>query len=415
MKIPSAAPIAALVCLFLLLMPVSRAQTYTWTNFVGMPGVTGTNDGTGTNAGFYSPLGLALDSSGNLYLADQGNDTIRMIASNAAVTTLAGLARSSGSTNGTGGNARFYFPVGVATDTSGNVYVADTDNHTIRKIAPGGVVSTLAGLAGFPGYTDGVGNGARFNYPDGVTVDAAGNVYVADTSNELIRKITPGGVVTTVAGTVFTSGTNDGTGAAALFNGPKGLALDSSTNLYVADTGNDTIRKITPAGVVTTLAGLGGVSGRVDATGKAARFYAPSGLAMDTSGNLYVADTYNQCLRLVTPAGTVTTLALGQFSRPYGIAMDASANLYVSDYASEIIKKGIPPYILLSLSIKSPTNNTVQVYWPSLSTGYQLQVNTNLTTTNWATPVQTIIDDGTNKSIFITPPMNNAFYRLKHS
>ena len=163
----------------------------------------------------------------------------------------------------------------MAVDSAGNVYVADTYNHTIRKITPAGVVSTLAGLAGSCGSADGTGANARFYYPYGVAVDSAGNVYVADTDNHTIRKITPGGVVSTLAGLAGSSGSADGTGANARFHYPSGVAVDSAGNVYVADTDNHTIRKITPAGVVSTLAGLAGSYGSADGTGANARFYQP--------------------------------------------------------------------------------------------------------------------------------------------
>ena len=182
----------------------------------------------------------------------------------------------------------------MAVDGSGNVYVADSGNYTIRKITPAGVVSTLAGLAGSSGSADGTGSAARFYYPTGVAVDGSGNVYVADTGNYTIRKITPAGVVSTLAGLAGSTGSADGTGSAARFYYPYGVAVDGSGNVYVADTGNYTIRKITPAGVVSTLAGTAGSSGSADGTGSAARFNYPTGVAVDGSGNVYVADSMQQ-------------------------------------------------------------------------------------------------------------------------
>ena len=176
-------------------------------------------------------------------------------------------------------------------------------------MTPAGVVTTLAGLAGSQGSADGTGSAARFAWPIGVAVDSTGNVYVADNGNDTIRKVTPAGVVTTLAGLAGSSGSADGTGSAARFYGPSGVAVDSAGNVYVADTGNYTIRKVTPAGVVTTLAGLAGTEGSADGTGSAARFSYPSGVAVDSAGNVYVADTGNNTIRKVTPAGVVTTLA----------------------------------------------------------------------------------------------------------
>ena len=303
----------------------------------------GSADGTGAAARFTSPIGVATDASGNVYVADFANNTIRKITPAGVVTTLAGTAGSSRSADGTGSEARFGDPTGVTTDAGGNLYVADATNHTIRKITPAGVVTTLAGRAGFRGSADGTGAAAMFNFPIGVATDASGNVYVADRSNHTIRKITPAGVVTTLAGTAGTRGSADGTGAAARFNFPVGVATDTSGNVYVADQSNSTIRKITPAGVVTTLAGTAGTSGSADGTGAAASFYSPRFVATDTSGNVYVTDTVNSTIRKITPAGVVTTLAgtagrkgfqpgvlPGGLSEPSGIAVEGS-KIYISD------------------------------------------------------------------------------------
>ena len=217
------------------------------------------------------------------------------------VTTFAGGAK--GSADGTGADARFYRPRGVAVDGDGNVYVADNENHTIRKITPAGVVTTLAGTAGSSGSADGTGAAARLTSPFGVAVDGDGNVYVADSSNHTIRKITPAGVVTTLAGTAGSSGSADGTGADARLRYPYGVAVDGDGNVYVADNSNHTIRKITPAGVVTTWAGTYPERGFSDGRGPFARFQNPYGVAVDGDGNVYVADSSNHAIRKITPTG----------------------------------------------------------------------------------------------------------------
>jgi len=259
---------------------------------------------------------------------------------------LAGLSLT-GSADGTGDAARFAFPQAVAADTAGNVYVADTSNHTIRTITPEGAVSTLAGLAGVAGSTDGTGSAARFNFPAGVAVDSAGNVYVADIGNNTIRTITPAGAVSTLAGLAGSDGSTDGIGSAARFSGPRGVAVDTTGNVYVADFGNSTIRKITPAGMVSTWAGLAENPGSTDAIGNAARFSGPKDVDVDAAGNVYVADLYNSTIRKITPAGAVSTLAglavnygsedgpgsTARFSFPAGVALDPVRSRLLSELA----------------------------------------------------------------------------------
>jgi len=326
------------------------------TTLAGSAGNPGSADGTGSAARFRFPAGMAVDGSGNVYVADSNNSTIRKVTSAGVVTTLAGSAGTDGSADGTGSAAQFFVPIGVAVDGSGNVYVADSNNNTIREVTPAGVVSTLAGLAGTDGSADGTGSAAQFSGPSGVAVDGSGNVYVADSNNSTIRKVTPAGVVTTLAGSAGNPGSADGTGSAAQFSGPSGVAVDGSGNVYVADAGNDTIRKVTPAGVVTTLAGSAGNPGSADGTGSTAQFYQPGGVAVDGSGNVYVADAGNNTIRMVTPGGAVQTIggtpgvlggadgtgAAAGFSYPYGIAVSASGTLFVADKNNNRISIGIP-------------------------------------------------------------------------
>jgi hypothetical protein len=330
------------------------------TTLAGTAGSSGSADGTGAAARFYQPSGVAVDGAGNVLVADRGNNTIRKITPAGVVTTLAGSAGSSGSADGTGAVARFSItymystgPGGIAVDGASNIFVADTNNNTIRKITPAGVVTTLAGTAGSDGSADGTGAAARFIDPSGVAVDGAGNVFVADFNNHTIRKITPGGVVTTIAGTAGWSGSADGTGSAARFNQPSGVAVDGAGNVLVADSGNNTIRKITPAGVVTTLAGTAGSLGSVDGTGAAARFASPSGVAVDGAGNVFVADNLYSTIRKITPTGVVTTLAgtagsygsadgtgaAARFYSPTGVSVDKAGNVFVADTGNNAIRK----------------------------------------------------------------------------
>ncbi len=295
----------------------SRATPeYTFATVAGVAPLTGSTDGTGSAARFKNPDGLALDNLGNLYVADSSNHLIRKITSGGVVTTFAGTG-SPGSADGTGTDASFNFPAGLAVDGAGNLYVADSENHTVRKITSAGVVTTLAGLAGQVGGVDDVGSLARFNNPLGVAVDGAGNILVADTSNQTIRSITPDGTVSTVAGLTGAMGTANGTGTAARFTNPFGVAVDSYGTIFVADSGNHLIRRIAGT-VVTTFAGSAGNSGSVDGIGTAAKFNVPYSLTIDAAGNIYVADYNNDEIRLVTQGGVVTTLGGGAFVRQHG-------------------------------------------------------------------------------------------------
>jgi sugar lactone lactonase YvrE len=324
-------------------------------------GAPGSLDGVGTNALFSVPVALAVDSAGNVYVADYGNNLIRRVSPLGVVTTLAGSPGLSGSENGVNTGATFFHPSGIAVDDATNLYVADTGNDLIRKITPdvtaaNWTVTTLAGTAGLFGDADGTGTNASFYLPQGVAVDSLGNVYVGDSLNRTIRKLTTGGVVSTLAGPDGSYGSADGPGAAARFDEPYGVALDSATNLFVADTYNDTIRRISPAGVVTTLAGLVGAAGASDGTNCGAQFDNPTGVAVDGSGNLYVADYQNSTVRKITPgpgtnwsvstlAGTagVNSFSNGPaagalFNHPYGVAVDGLTNIYVTDYGNQVVR-----------------------------------------------------------------------------
>lgn len=244
---------------------------------------------------------LAIDGSGNIVFADTMNNTVRRLGANGTVSTLAGQPGELGTADGIGSTARFLIPSGVAMDPAGNYYVTDTGNHTIRRITPSGAVTTFAGLAGQGGSADGTGTAARFLNPTGIVADPSGNLFVTDAGNHVIRRITPAGMVTTLAGSPGQSGTSDGSGALARFNSPSGIAIDAARNLYVTDTVSHTIRRISSAGAVTTIAGSPGSAGSADGTGNAARFRDPMGIFVDGAGTVYISDTGNNTVRRATP------------------------------------------------------------------------------------------------------------------
>ena len=365
----------------------------------GAAGISGIADGVGGEALFAYPDGVALDAAGTLYVADHDNQTIRKVTAAGAVTTVAGAAKISGTADGTGGAARFSSPTGVAVDSSGNIYVVDSGNSTIRKIGVGGIVTTFAGVAGVAGSSDGTGGSARFNAPEGIAIDSVGNLFVADTNNSTIRKITAAGAVSTFAGVAGQTGTADGPGGSARFNGPYAVAVDGAGNVYVSDFFNSTIRKITAGGTVTTLAGLAGSPGAADGTGTAARFNQSYGLTVDSIGNVFVADTYNRAIRKVTAGGVVSTLngTLTRFYYPQGIAVNASGNLFVTDGDNQAISKGVFTVILPTITTQPASQTPAVGGTVTLTTGatipsgnpaltYQWQFNgTNLSGASGAT------------------------------
>lgn len=252
-------------------------------------------NGLGTAAQFYDPQGITVDPSDNVYVVDSSGNRIRKITPAGMVTTIAGSNTGvAGYAEGTGSAALFSQPIGITSDSLGNVYVSDQINHRIRKITPSGVVTTFAGN-GTSGSTDGTGNDVRFFYPRGLATDNQNNIYVADNFSQKIRKITPSGVVSTVAGSGAV-GHDDGTAASATFNYPSALTVDSAGNIYVSDRSNHLIRKISTNGIVSTLAG-NLTSGYTNGPASSAQFYYPQGLALDASENLYICDFSNNTIR----------------------------------------------------------------------------------------------------------------------
>jgi hypothetical protein len=323
------------------------------TNWVAVTvagGGAGYGDGTNFAASFFYPASVTPDNQGNYFICDLFAHTIRkmsLIGTNYVVTTLAGNGGISGTNDGTNASALFNHPSGIAVDTHSNVFVADQDNYSIRKVSPSGtnwVVTTIAGSPTGFGHVDGTNMVAHFAYPVDIARDSAGNLYVTDYDSGAIRKMTLVGtnwVTTTIAGGTI-SGSSDGTNTAAEFQGPTGIAFGPNGVLYVCDAINDNIRKLTPMGtnwVVTTIGGWTGNGGFADGTNSRARFYSPYAIAVDPRGNVFVADTGNQIIRL---------------GQPYD----------------------------LKLQIFPASNHLAALYWPTWSTN-TLQTAGSLTNTVW--------------------------------
>lgn len=308
-------------------------------------GTPGTADGEGLAAQFGNPRGVRLDAAGHVYVADAQYRRVRKISASGTVTTLAGDGGAGGTLSD---------PFDLALDASGNIYLTELTANVVREITPGQGVNTVAG-SGANSSVDGNGTSATFSQPSGIAFDAQGNLLVADSLGQKIRQITPNRDVSTLAGS-GSQGTTDGTGTSATFSVPAGIAVDAEGNAFVTDFGSHIIRKITPQGVVTTLFGRPNQAGSADGPGNDARFSFPVGIAIDSSGSLYVADSATHVIRRITPDGMVSTLAgmagssgaqdgpgpAASFNRPYGVAVDASGNVYVADQFNHRIRKITP-------------------------------------------------------------------------
>ncbi|MFB9845157.1 NHL repeat-containing protein [Mucilaginibacter ginsenosidivorans] len=323
------------------------------TTFAGS-GTIGAANGKASEASFANPMGIAVDSAGDIFIADSRNNLIRKISTDGVVTTLAGSG-AAGAADGKAGKASFFFPAGLAVGSGGIVYVADTRNSLIRKIAPDGTVTTIAGAL-TPDTKNNPEHPERLDNPHGIVAGNDGSVYFTDWAKDVIRKIGPDGKMTTIAGT-GEPGSKDGIGVNASFYLPEGIAVDGKGNLFIADTYNNMIRKMDPMGVVTTIAGKPAKQGKhndgaKDGKGPAASFSHPCGIAVARNGDLYVADVGNSKIRKISPGGVVTTLAgtgirgagngdalKATFNQPFGVAADKEGNIYVADYQNNLVRK----------------------------------------------------------------------------
>ncbi len=403
---------------------VVHAQPLTIRTFAGST-TPGSTNALGTSARFTHLVGLGADSTGNIYVADTENSTIRKITPDGNVSTLAGLAGNSGGSDGIGASARFYGPEAVAANAAGQLFVADSANNTIRKIV-GNNVGTFAGMAGVSNSFDGAGTNAQFYHPEGIATDLAGNIYVADTWNHTIRKITSAGVVTTLAGLAGNFGAADGTNSKARFNRPTGLAVDAATNIFVADSLNHTIRKIAPTGAVSTIAGLAGVWGSADGTNSDARFYLPEGIGIAPNGDLFITDSGNQTLRKISLLGTnwvVSTVAglsgfagstngtgsNAQFYFPAAIGFDNAGYLYVADTGNNMIRS---TRVIQPLLQFAAIGNQFVLSWPLSADGFVLESSANLGPSASWSPVTNNVVTTADSFVSTNAIADSAYFRL---
>ena len=339
---------------------VDPSGTITTVAGTGETGFSG-DSGPAARARLNFPQGLAVDDTGNLFIADSGNHRIRRVDPSGIITTVAG--RGERGFSGDGGpsiRAQFDYPLDVAVDSAGNLFIADYWNHRIRRVGPSGAISTIAGSSkqGFSGDGDPAVT-AQLRGPAGVAVDGAGNLFIADSGNDRIRRVDPSGVITTIAGTGASGFSGDGDPAVtAQLRGPAGVAVDSAGSLFIADSGNDRIRRVDPSGVITTMAGMGAPGfGGDNGSAVDAQLFIPAGVAVDSAGNLFIADSGNDRIRRVDPSGTISTIAgtrqrrfsgdngaatQARLHAPFGLATDNAGNLFIADYLNHRIRRVDP-------------------------------------------------------------------------
>ncbi len=355
--------ITIIVCMFSLL-GAARAQ---WVATVaGVVETPGFNDGPALGARFFQPHGIAADSQGRVFIADRNNHTIRLFDTKTGmVSTLAGTPGQIGSNDGIGSNARFNEPWGVCATPDGVVYVADTRNNKIRKVTPDGTVTTVAGTGNY-GTSNGNALAATFGNPTGIEIDAVGNIYVADHLTHIIRKISPNGTVSTLAGTAYIPGDVDGNGTGAQFWRPYGLSLDNDGNILVADEWNHKIRKITPQGTVTTLAGTG-MEGYEDGLAANASFNLPWDITTDPDGNVYVADGYNYVIRKIGTDGNVSTIAGtvgitgGQNGQGINASFNGATGITRSQESASLFVADAYNHLIREITFEAPSDPTLSL------------------------------------------------------
>lgn len=365
---------------------------------IGTQGFSG-DGGLATSAQFYLPAAVALDKTGNLFIADSSNSRVRKVSTAGIISTVAGDGNKGFSGDGSAAtSAKLYSPVGVAVDSTGTLYIADSINQRVRKVTSDGVISTVAGN-GTPGFSgDGSSaTSAQLSHPWGVAVDSAGSLYIADTVNHRIRKVTSSGAISTVAGAGIAGYGGDGSVATlAQLQFPAGVTVDSAGNLYISDFGNNCIRKVTSAGIISTVAGTGagefsGDGGQATSAG----LNGPTSVFVDAAGNMFIVDHLNSRIRKVTSSGVISTFAgigtagfsgdggtalLAQLNNPMGIAGDNSGNLFVADYDNNRIRK---------IAINATANFFPQV---AIGSGYSTLFTISNTDTKTATGVLRLTD-----------------------
>ena len=410
---------------FLLLVGTAQLGAESIATVSGSSGQAGHQDGTGGGARFNDPMGLARDAQGNLYICDARNHVIRKVAPGGVVTTLAGKPGESGAVNGVGSAARFHFPADIAVASNGTLYVADSGNHCIRAIAANGAVTTLAGdlgsaddinlnygetLTSVAAQLDGTGAAARFNGPSGIAYAPAGFLYVSDTGNQIIRRVNLNGSVTTLAGKAGEWGTADGSGVNARFSSPMGLCIGADGDLYIADSMNHTIRRMTPQAAVSTYAGNSLEAGCKSGPRLEARFCEPTDIAPHPEGGFIICESFGNALFRLTADGSVSLFAGDTLSHPNSAVCDAIGNVYVADTFNQEVRLIIEKF--RSSIERVGGTNLLTITWDSIpGRSYQLQILVNQAWIN--APPAPVLATGEETSVtFPMPQAKTGIYRI---
>lgn len=415
--------ICLLLCSWLGLWSVRAQDAVTSLNPAGSePGYA---NGALAQAKFNDPAGLAYDAAGNLYVADSRNHCIRKVSTTGSVSLLAGTPGTPGFANGNGAIAKFDTPFGISVSADGTVIVSDAGNHVLRVINTNGLVSTLAGQPGVYGSTNGLVSEALFHTPLGIAHDHFGNLIIADSGNHALRRLTTNNVVETIAGTAEIWGYADGPALQAKFNGPIDVAPTPDGRIYVSDGFNHVIRCVQTNGLVTTVAGQAGSASWADGSASGARFWNPAGLALDATGELYVADSLNHAIRKITANSTVITVSgrgrvagsadgangSGRFFNPYGLAFDPKGQLMVSDSYNQSLRQVLVPF---TVSVAASGSDTAKlVHWQGvIGRSYQVQFTDDLQNGTWQNLGVAVTAGQTALSQADNSPAANRFYRV---
>jgi DNA-binding beta-propeller fold protein YncE len=309
--------------------------------------------GPATSSNLNYPTGVAVDSSGNVYIADYSNNVVEKVTPSGTLSVFAGTGTDGAPTAGPATSSNLNGPTGVAVDSSGNVYIADNSNHRIEKVTPSGTLSVFAGTGTKGAPTAGPATSSNLNDPTGVAVDSSGNVYIADQSGKRVVKVKPDGTLSVFAGTGTAGAPTAGPATSSNLNNPAGVAVDSSGNVYIADKSNNLVEKVTPDGTLSVFAGTGTQGSPTPGVATSSKLYGPTGVAVDSSGNVYIADRSNELVLKVTPSGTLSVFAgtgtqgapiagpatSSNLNHAFGVAVDSSGNVYIVDSGNNLVEK----------------------------------------------------------------------------